>query len=80
MGMHGAGIYLRMMLDGCMGQIPKNDAGWCVWAHKADAECMGCMGCRCYHLYTPYNEEFPGTVLSTGMEDFFDSVCMPHTL
>jgi len=27
----------------------------------------------CYHLYTPYEQEFPGTVLSTGMEDFFDS-------
>ena len=27
----------------------------------------------CYHLYTPYNQSFPGTVLSTGMEDFFDS-------
>ena len=27
----------------------------------------------CYHLYTPYSEAFPGTVLSTGMEDFFDS-------
>ena len=28
---------------------------------------------RCYHLYTPYAEPFPGTVLSTGMEDYFDS-------
>jgi len=27
----------------------------------------------CYHLYTPYHQPFPGTVLSTGMEDFFDS-------
>lgn len=27
----------------------------------------------CYHLYTPYQQAFPGTVLSTGMEDFFDS-------
>ena len=27
----------------------------------------------CYHLRTPYAQPFPGTVLSTGMEDFFDS-------
>eukprot|EP00936_MAST-01D_sp_MAST-1D-sp1_P002659 g2659.t1 len=27
----------------------------------------------CYHLHTPYAQPFPGTVLSTGMEDFFDS-------
>jgi len=27
----------------------------------------------CYHLYTPYNMSFPGTVLSTGTEDYFDS-------
>ena len=27
----------------------------------------------CYRLYTPHNESFPGTVLSTGMEDYFDS-------
>jgi hypothetical protein len=27
----------------------------------------------CYHLYTPHDQPFPGTVLSTGMEDFFDS-------
>eukprot|EP01050_Picozoa_sp_SAG11_P045180 SAG11_NODE_22373_length_407_cov_0.831169_2_plen_81_part_01 len=25
----------------------------------------------CYHLYTPHDQAFPGTVLSTGMEDFF---------
>ena len=27
----------------------------------------------CYHLYSPHNQPFPGTVLSTGTEDFFDS-------
>jgi len=27
----------------------------------------------CYHSYTPYNQSFPGTVLSTGTEDYFDS-------
>lgn len=27
----------------------------------------------CYHQYTPYNQGFPGTVLSTGTEDYFDS-------
>jgi hypothetical protein len=27
----------------------------------------------CYHQYTPYNAPFPGTVLSTGTEDYFDS-------
>jgi len=27
----------------------------------------------CYHAYTPYNQGFPGTVLSTGTEDYFDS-------
>ena len=27
----------------------------------------------CYHLHSPHAEPFPGTVLSTGMEDFFDS-------
>eukprot|EP01060_Flectonema_neradi_P031820 TRINITY_DN492_c0_g1_i1.p1 TRINITY_DN492_c0_g1~~TRINITY_DN492_c0_g1_i1.p1 ORF type:complete len:414 (+),score=83.54 TRINITY_DN492_c0_g1_i1:65-1306(+) len=27
----------------------------------------------CYHSYTPYNEVFPGTLLSTGTEDYFDS-------
>jgi len=27
----------------------------------------------CYHQYTPYNQSFPGTVLSTGTEDYFDS-------
>lgn len=27
----------------------------------------------CYRMFTPYSEPFPGTVLSTGMEDFFDS-------
>jgi hypothetical protein len=27
----------------------------------------------CYRLYTPHSQPFPGTVLSTGMEDFFDS-------
>ena len=27
----------------------------------------------CYHLRTPYAQPFPGVVLSTGMEDFFDS-------
>ena len=27
----------------------------------------------CYHSYTPFNEAFPGTLLSTGTEDYFDS-------
>ena len=27
----------------------------------------------CYHLYTPHDQPFPGTVMSTGTEDFFDS-------
>ena len=27
----------------------------------------------CYRMMTPYSQPFPGTVLSTGMEDFFDS-------
>jgi len=27
----------------------------------------------CYHSYTPYGQAFPGTVLSTGTEDYFDS-------
>jgi len=27
----------------------------------------------CYHQYAPYNQNFPGTVLSTGTEDYFDS-------
>jgi hypothetical protein len=27
----------------------------------------------CYHQYSPYSQEFPGTVLSTGTEDYFDS-------
>lgn len=27
----------------------------------------------CYHSYSPYNQEFPGTVLGTGTEDYFDS-------
>jgi len=27
----------------------------------------------CYHLYSPYNQTFPGTLLSTGTEDYFDS-------
>jgi len=27
----------------------------------------------CYHSYTPYNQTFPGTLLSTGTEDYFDS-------
>jgi len=27
----------------------------------------------CYHQYSPYNQAFPGTVLSTGTEDYFDS-------
>jgi len=27
----------------------------------------------CYHQYSPYDQEFPGTVLSTGTEDYFDS-------
>ena len=27
----------------------------------------------CYHLHTPHEQPFPGTVLSTGTEDDFDS-------
>ena len=27
----------------------------------------------CVHLHTPHAQPFPGTVLSTGMEDYFDS-------
>ena len=27
----------------------------------------------CYHMYSPYNQSFPGLLLSTGTEDFFDS-------
>jgi hypothetical protein len=27
----------------------------------------------CYHWFTPDNNEFPGVVLSTGMEDYYDS-------
>eukprot|EP00698_Gefionella_okellyi_P016443 TRINITY_DN4700_c0_g2_i1.p1 TRINITY_DN4700_c0_g2~~TRINITY_DN4700_c0_g2_i1.p1 ORF type:complete len:336 (+),score=68.33 TRINITY_DN4700_c0_g2_i1:26-1009(+) len=27
----------------------------------------------CYHMYTPYEQPFPGVLLSTGTEDFFDS-------
>jgi len=27
----------------------------------------------CYHQYSPYNEAYPGTLLSTGTEDYFDS-------
>lgn len=27
----------------------------------------------CYHAYTPFNQSFPGTLLSTGTEDYFDS-------
>lgn len=27
----------------------------------------------CYHQYSPYNQAFPGTILSTGTEDYFDS-------
>jgi len=27
----------------------------------------------CYHSYVPYNQAFPGTVVSTGTEDYFDS-------
>eukprot|EP00055_Hartaetosiga_balthica_P013502 m.69724 g.69724 ORF g.69724 m.69724 type:complete len:375 (+) comp8281_c0_seq6:792-1916(+) len=27
----------------------------------------------CYHAYSPYNRAFPGTVMSTGTEDYFDS-------
>ena len=27
----------------------------------------------CYHLLTPHNASLPGTVLSTGTEDYFDS-------
>jgi len=27
----------------------------------------------CYHQFSPYNQSWPGTLLSTGTEDFFDS-------
>ena len=27
----------------------------------------------CYHAYTPYNQTFPGLIVSTGTEDYFDS-------
>eukprot|EP01116_Phalansterium_solitarium_P006355 TRINITY_DN18652_c0_g1_i1.p1 TRINITY_DN18652_c0_g1~~TRINITY_DN18652_c0_g1_i1.p1 ORF type:complete len:434 (-),score=119.58 TRINITY_DN18652_c0_g1_i1:18-1319(-) len=27
----------------------------------------------CYHQYAPYNKDFPGSLLSTGTEDYFDS-------
>jgi len=27
----------------------------------------------CYHQYAPFNQSFPGTLLSTGTEDYFDS-------
>jgi len=27
----------------------------------------------CYHMYTPYNQTFPGIQISTGTEDYFDS-------
>lgn len=27
----------------------------------------------CYHAYTPHGQTFPGTLLSTGTEDYFDS-------
>jgi hypothetical protein len=27
----------------------------------------------CYHAYTPYNQSFPGLIVSTGTEDYFDS-------
>lgn len=27
----------------------------------------------CYHAYTPHDEAFPGTIVSTGTEDYFDS-------
>jgi len=27
----------------------------------------------CYHQFSPYNQAWPGTLLSTGTEDFFDS-------
>jgi hypothetical protein len=27
----------------------------------------------CYHLFSPYSQPFPGTLLSTGTEDYFDS-------
>src|SRR4051812_37021076 len=27
----------------------------------------------CYHQYAPYDQNFPGVLLSTGTEDYFDS-------
>jgi hypothetical protein len=27
----------------------------------------------CYHLHTPHDVPFPGVVMSTGTEDYFDS-------
>lgn len=29
----------------------------------------------CYHLFTPHATPFPGVLLGTGMEDYFDSAC-----
>jgi len=27
----------------------------------------------CYHMYAPFTQQYPGTVISTGTEDYFDS-------
>lgn len=27
----------------------------------------------CFHTYSPYNQSYPGTLMSTGTEDYFDS-------
>eukprot|EP00054_Salpingoeca_dolichothecata_P009815 m.55254 g.55254 ORF g.55254 m.55254 type:complete len:159 (+) comp18615_c0_seq2:1156-1632(+) len=27
----------------------------------------------CFHLYTPYNQSFPGEIMATGTEDMFNS-------
>jgi len=33
----------------------------------------------CLHAYTPYNQSFPGTMLSTGTEVGTDSLCACNT-
>jgi hypothetical protein len=34
----------------------------------------------CYHAYTPYNTSYPGLLMSTGTEDYFDSVRLKHCI
>lgn len=33
----------------------------------------------CYHAYTPYSAAYPGLLMSTGTEDYYDSVRTPYT-